>query len=289
MAATMADAIKAAEGPAFDAIVGYTVVAPQAAPTDPDIATAFARLDPKELRRLSLVLSARERRHPTEADDAVQDAFLELWVKQREILLSTPRTLLGYLYEVARRRLQEIGRREGPLSTDALREEGNDAFLNGARPFAPESHSAEEQSRHAPPPAPGRFWNREQILGAIQRFRDHHGRPPKATEFRAINGLPSLATLYRHFDTLADALLTAGMVPDSSCRNRRIRPPIAVARECRAFRRRHGRWPYSRDVKRHAGELSSTTVMIRCFGGTRAVDIQLGAEAILAAVGEPTA
>jgi HNH endonuclease len=289
MAATMADAIKAAEGPAFDAIIGYTVVAPQVSPTDPDIATAFARLDPKELRRLTLVLSAREHRHPTEADDAVQDAFLQLWVKQREILLSTPGIFLGHLYEVARRCLQEIGHREGPLSTEALREEGDDAFLNGARPCTPESHSAEEQCRHAPPPAPGRFWSREQILGALQRFRDHHGRPPKATEFRAINGLPSLATLYRHFDTLADALLTAGMVPDSSCRSRRIRPSIAVARECRAFRRRHGRWPYSRDVKRHAGELSSTTVMIRCFGGTRAVDVQLGAEAILAAVGEPTA
>lgn len=37
------------------------------------------------------------------------------------------------------------------------------------------------------------------------------------------------------------------------------------------------------------GELPSTTVMIRCFGGTRSIDVQLGAEAILQAVGEPTA
>jgi DNA-directed RNA polymerase specialized sigma24 family protein len=287
MAATMAGAIEAAEGPAFDAIVGYTVAAPQAAPTDPDIATAFARLDPKELRRLTLALSARERRHPTEADDAIQDAFLDLLVKQREILLDAPGSWLGYLYEVARRRLQEVGGREGALSTDALREAGDDAFLSGAQPCAPESHSAEEQSRHAPPPAPGRFWSREQILGAIQRFRDHHGRPPRATEFRAINGLPSLATLYRHFDSLANALLVAGMTPDSP--RRRSWPPLAAARECRAFKRRNGRWPYWRDVKRRPGELPSTTVMIRCFGGTRAVDIQLGAEAILAAVGEPIA
>lgn len=287
MAATMAAAIEAAEGPAFDAVAGYTMATPKAAPTDPNIAIAFARLDLKELRRLTLALSARERRHPTEADDAVQDAFLDLLVKQREILLGAPGSWLGHLYERARRRLQEVGCGEGVLSTEALREERDDAFLDGARPCVAESHSADEQSRHASPP--GRFWTREQILGALQRFRDHHGRAPRATEFRAINGLPSLTTLYRHFDTLADALLAAGMVPDSSCRNRRIRPPIAVARECRAFRRRHGRWPYSRDVKRHPGELSSTTVMIRCFGSTRAVDIQLGAESILAAVGEPTA
>lgn len=288
MAATMAGAIEAAEGPVFDAIVGYTVPAPQAAPTDPDIVTAFARLDPKELRRLSLTLSGRERRHPTEADDAVQDAFLELWAKEREILLSSPGAFLGHLYERARRRLQEVGRREGALSAEALREERDDAFLEGARPCVPESHSAEEQCRYVAAPAPGRSWNREQIIGTIQRFRDYHGRPPKAVEFRAINGLPSLATLYRHFNSLADALLVAGMTPDSPTR-RRLWTPLAAARACRAFKRRNGRWPYWRDVKRRPGELPSTTVMIRYFGGTRAVDIQLGAEAILAAVGEATA
>lgn len=287
MAATMAGAIEAVEGPAFDAVVGYTVAAPQAAPTDPDIATAFAKLDPKELRRLTLALSARERRHPTEADDAVQDAFLEIWVKEREILLDTPGAFLGHLYERARRRLQEIGRRDGALSTEALRELRDDAFLAAARACVPESHSAEEESRHVLRPAPGRFWSREQILGAIQRFRDHHGCPPRATEFRAINGLPSSATLYRHFDSLADALLVAGMTPDSPTR-RKSWPPLAAAKECRAFKRRNGRWPYWRDVKRRPGELPSTTVLIRCFGGTRAVDIQLGAEAILAAVGEST-
>ena len=286
MAATLAEAIKAAEGPAFDAAVGYAVAAPRATPTDPGIATAFSRLDPTELRRLTAALSSREHRHPTEADDAIQDGFLELWRKEPELLLDASGAFLGHLYEQARRRLMD-SQRERALSIEAVWEEREDSVLDAAKPCAPEAHSSEEQSRYVKPPAPGSSWSREQILGAIQRFRDHHGRSPRASDFRAINGLPSLTALYRHFASLADALLVAGMTPESSLR-RRSWPPLAAAKECRAFKRRNGRWPYWRDVKSRPGELPSTTVMIRCFGGTRAIDVQLGAEAILAAVGEPT-
>jgi DNA-directed RNA polymerase specialized sigma24 family protein len=287
MARTMAAALAAVAGPKFDAAVGYTAVLPVAQPTDPAIATAFVEFDTEELHRLARRLAVREHCHPTEADDAVQNGLLELWHRRPELFREPPKSWLGLLYAVARFRLKEI-RPEPARSIDALLENG-DLELTKAQPCLSESHEADESNRSLTPPAVGDFWTREQILGAIQRFRDYHGRPPRSADFKAINALPSTSVLYRHFESLADAILASGMVPDTLTRRRRFWLPVAAARECRSFRRRHSRWPSWRDVKRRPGELPSTSVMIRCFGGTRAIDIQLGVEAILSAVGEQTA
>lgn len=289
MAQTMAAALAAAAGPRFDAAAGYTVTPRRAAPTEPAVAAAFADLDPQELSRLGRGLAARRGCHPTEADDSVQDALLALWSKRPELFCQPAGSWMGLLREVALRRLLEVRPTQPTLSVNALVEQGGDSDLGGAAPCRAETGSAEEESRRARPPARGEPWSREQILGAIQRFRDYHGRPPKAVEFRAINALPSLSALRRHFGLLSDALLTAGMVPATGVARRRSWQPITAARECRAFRRRNSRWPSWRDIGRRPGELPSTSVMIRCFGGTRAIDVQLGAEAILEAVGEPTA
>lgn len=72
------------------------------------------------------------------------------------------------------------------------------------------------------------------------------------------------------------------MVPETPPKSRERWIPLEVARVCRSFRRRNGYWPSWADVKRRPGELPGTTAMVRCFGGTRSIDVQLGAEAILA-------
>lgn len=289
MARTIRAAIEAVAGPEFDAAVGFVIARRRVVFTDPEIAAAFSGLDPGELRRIALGLAARQRCHPTEADDAVQDGLLELWSKRPELFRESASSWLGLLHEVARRRLQEIRPADPALSSEALFEDSGDAAFSKAEPCLSESYAADEEGRHIPPPAPGKAWDREQVLGAIQRFRDYHGRPPKAVDFKAINALPSLSALYRHFDNTANALLAAGMVPESGILRRRHWPPIDAARECRAFRRRNARWPSWRDVKRRPGELPSTSVMIRYFGGTRSIDVQMGSEAILEARGEQTA
>lgn len=288
MASTILAAFEAVSGPRLDRIVGYVVPPLVAAPTDPAILSAFAEFDGRELQRLARQLATRRGCHVTDADDAVQDGLLELWGARPDLLRQAPDGWLGLLYEVARHHLGDTGGVRSPISIEAELENG-DRPLADARPCLPESHRADEQCRYVPPPKGREAWNREQLLGAIQRFRDHHGRAPKATEFRAINGLPSTSVLYRHFETLAEALLCAGMVPDVPVHGRRRWPPLVAARACRSFRRRNLRWPGWRDIKRARGELPSTSVMIRCFGGTREIDVQLGAEAILAAAGEPTA
>jgi hypothetical protein len=288
MASTMEAALHAVAGTRLDFIVGYSIVPPSARPTEPAVAAAFADFDGRELRRLARQLASRQHCHVTEADDAVQDAVMEIWRTRPDLLRQPAEGWLGLLYEVARRNLGAIGAVSSPLSVEAELEKG-DRHLADARPCSAESHRAEEECRYTAAPRVGEAWNREQLLGAIQRFRDYYGRAPKVTEFRAIHALPSTSVLYRHFESLADALLCAGLVPDAPVNGRRKWPPLVVARECRSFRRRNLRWPGWHDVKRRRGDLPSTSVMIRCFGGTREIDVQLGAEAILAAVGEPTA
>ena len=288
MARTIAAALGAVAGERLDLIVGYSVAPPVKTPTDPAVASAFADFNDRELRRLASQLAFRQNRQVTEADDAVQDAVVELWESRPELFRQAPEGWLGLLYQVARRKLSDTRAVSSPSSIEAQLENG-DGHVAEARPCTAASHSGNEDCRYVPAPRGGEAWSREQLLGAIQRFRDYHGRAPKATEFRAINALPCTSVLYRHFETLEAALISAGLVPDAPLHGRRRWPPLIAARECRSFRRRNLRWPGWRDIKRRPGELPSTSVMIRCFGGTREIDVQLGAEAILAAAGESTA
>lgn len=288
MARTFADAFASASGPRFDLAVGYSVEAYPATPADPAVTAAFEDFDGLELMRLARRLAGRQKCQIVDADDAVQDALIELWGDRPELFRESPAGWMGLLHEVARRSLGAVQGVMPPASIEAELETGDHIFADAQRCTA-EAHGSDEDCRLSSGPMVGEAWTRGQVLGAIQRFRDHHGRAPRVADFRAINGLPSTSVLYRHFDSIAEALLCAGMTPDGPVSRRRRWPPLAAARECRAFRRRNLRWPGWKDVKRRPGELPSTSVMVRCFGGTREIDVQLGAEAILAAVGEPTA
>jgi hypothetical protein len=204
-------------------------------------------------------------------------------VRRPGLYQERPESWLGLLYKLARFRI--LDRRLATsrvASIEELFELAGDAPFEKARHCLVDPGSVDEDARYAAPPASGEKWNSEQIIGALQRFRDHFGRPPKSAECKVLNGLPSPNVIYRHFASLANAILAAGMVPETSPKSRERWIPLEVAKVCCSFRRRNGYWPSWADVKRRPGELPSTTAMIRCFGGTRSIDVQLGAEAILA-------
>lgn len=285
MARTLAVALAEVDGPDFDEIVGYTIRRPTPAPVDQAVVAAFRSFDYRPVRRIEQMLASRYRCHLADAEEAAHEVLEQLLVKRPDLYREDPESWMGLLYERARFRLIDANLGTGQTaSIEELTEISGDAPFATARPCVAASWSAEEDAKYSSPPRDGEEWNRSQIIGALQRFRDYYGRPPKSTECRALNGLPSTSALYRHFDSFAAALIAAGMVSDSPPRRRKVTKPLDVARVCKAFRWRHGFWPSWADVKRRPDELPSASALVRCFGGTRSVDVQMGAEAILAGV-----
>lgn len=285
MASTLAVAIAEVEGPRFDEVVGYTVKRPEPAPVDEAITAAFTGVDPEFFGRLVRQLVSQCGGQPADAEEAMQNANLELLVKRPDLFREEPARWTGLLYETARYRLLDIKGRQGQIaSIEALTEIAGDAPFEKANPCIPLSHDGGSESRYVPAPQDGEEWSQSRIIGALQRFRDYYGRPPKSADCKKINGLPSTTTICRHFESFVDAVLAAGMVPEASLRKRRVWRPLEAAEVCCAFRWRNSRWPSWADARRCPGELPGYSVMIRCFGGARSHDVQRGAEAILAGV-----
>ena len=286
MAGTFAEAIAAVEGAEFDAAVGYTVKRPAPKPVKEEVALAFRDFDYGQILRIERMLVSRHRCHLADAEEAVHEILEELLVKRPDLYLERPESWLGLLYKLARFRiLDRRTARSRVASIEELFELAADAPFEMARPCVAVA-PADEDARYAAPPMSGEKWSAEQIVGALQRFRDRTGRPPKAAECTTLNGLPSPSVIYRHFGSLANAILAAGMVPETPPKSRERWIPLEVAKVCRNFRRRHGYWPSWVDVRRRPGELPGTTAMVRCFGGTKSIDVQLGTEAILAGTDE---
>ncbi|HKT82835.1 MAG TPA: hypothetical protein VJQ84_03255 [Solirubrobacterales bacterium] len=283
MARTLAEAIAAVEGSEFDAAVGYTVKRPTPRAVKQEVATAFRGFDYGEILRIERMLVSRHHCHLIDAEEAVHEVLEELLVRRPDLYQERPESWLGLLYKLARFRIIDTRMaRSRVASIEELFELAGDAPFEEARPCVADSGFADEEARYAAPPTAGEKWDSEQVVGALQRFRDHFGRPPKSTECKALNGLPSPNVISRRFGSLASAILAAGMVPETSPKSRARWLPLEVARACRLFKWRNGQWPNWADAKRRPGELPSTTAMVRCFGGTRSIDVQLGAEAILA-------
>lgn len=283
MARTFAEALAEAAGPELDAVLGLDWTPPQAAPVDPEIEAAFAGLGSEPFRRLARRLASGSGRHPDDADDAVQDALLKLFRSRPELFSRQPESWFGLLYETARMCLRSRSWRRRIVSIEALREDGREAMVAEARPCIPQTHDAGEGARSLDAFGPGDEWTRERIVAAFERFRDYTGHPPKSSDCTALNRLPSMTTIYKHFPSLAEAVLAAGMTPERPFRRRRAWGPLESARACASFRRRNSRWPDAEDARRWPGDLPSTAAMLKYFGGTRAGHVQRGAEAILAA------
>jgi DNA-directed RNA polymerase specialized sigma24 family protein len=282
MAASFAAAFAQVEGPEFDRAVGYFIPPRKHAPVDGKVIAALRGFDSSHFDRIIQMLGRRYRCHEAYAEDAVQDTLLDLFDKRPGLFRSDPMGWLGLLYSASRFRLVDDRALSGRTqSIEGLRDSVGDRVLAAARPCVPLSPASDDEARYAPLPLRGEAWTRTQIVGALQRFGEYYGHPPKAVECRSVHQLPSHATICRHFGSLANALLAAGMVPETIGRRRRRWSAIEAARACLFFRRRNGRWPDWSDVRRSRGELPGTAVMNRFFGGTRSAQVQIGAESIL--------
>lgn len=284
MARTFAAAFAAVQGPRFDEIVGYTVPPREPVPTDSSIATALAGVNASVLLKVAKALARRRRCQQIDGDEALGDTLLKLWLEQRELFGQDPDRWLSELRKKADSRLRALlSGATSSASIEALHDEAGDSPFQAARPCIAEANAAHEDARHESAPKPGEPWARGQVIGAFQRFRDHHGRPPRAADCKAINGLPSLGVIYRLFSSFPEAVLAAGMTPDAPSASRKRWEPVEAALACRSFKRRNGRWPNSNDARHRSGELPGHAVMIRYFGGSSSGDVKRGVEAILAA------
>jgi hypothetical protein len=277
-------AIRAKDEVGFDSAVGLTTKVRAVAPVAPEVAAAFAPLDPGFYARLARGVARRYSYDPVRTEDAQGEVLLELMAKRPGLFREDPRSWVSLLVVMTRFRLKSPLVRGAALSIDALRGATGDAALAGATRCVAEVDDGGDERRE-PPPRRGEPWTYGQIIGALQRFRDYHGRPPKSYECRASNGLPSHSAIRRHFARFADAIYAAGMVPEYVPLRTRPWEPREAAEVCYSYRRRNSIWPSWADAKRHPGELPGTGAMLRFFGGTRSCDVQRGTELILRVAG----
>lgn len=277
MARSLAAAFAAVEGPGLDA----AITPPQRllAPTPEPLRRAFEGFDYSAIRRVARWLVSRYRCSEADAEEATHEALVDLMIRYPQVFGRDRDSWMRYLFGVARNRLFRIRASHGFFaSLEHLLEAAGDAPLNEARSPFPEASDAIEDAREVPPPGPGERWSQSQMLGSLQRFADREHRPPRARDCRALEGLPSLATLRGSFGSFPSALRAAGLIP----RRRRKRwTPAEAADACLAFRRRNGRWPDETDLLRNRGYLPSRAVMIRFFGGTNPAEVQQGVESVL--------
>ena len=277
MAATLAEAIAAVEGSKLDEVARYSIRPPQSAPIDPRTAIAFVGFSYDSIRRIIRMVAAREQASIADAEEAVHDVFADLYKDRPTLFHREPTSWQGLLYTLARYRVRDNRRRNRRVTSIGLNIDPKASVA--VVPWA--SSIQVEDARSSALPAGGEEWTRTQVIGAFQRFEDCRGRSPKARECKRINGLPSLAVVYRLFGSFSNALLGAGMHPRTAGQRRQRWTPIRAAITCRGFYRRHGYWPGSSEIERHPGTLPSTSVMMRFFRSTRPAGVQLGAQTIL--------
>lgn len=298
MARTMVAALKAASGKEFDVAVGFDVVRPEPASVPDDIKQAFQRFDYRgHLRRVTRMLADRFRGDRHLAEEAVQAALLELFERSPELFARRPETWMGLLYKAALHQRAKIVKRVTAIdSIEGLARMAGDAPFEGAQPVvAPALEGVDEDARYTPPPAPGARWERLQMIGAAQRYRDHFGRPPTAdecsrTSVRVPLGLPPNSSIEREFGSFSAYLLESGMVPRTLGMSKPWKA-VPAAQACLSFRHRNGYWPGRSEIERSANGLPGKAACERFFGGCSSSEIQAGSEVILAAVrnsGEPS-
>jgi|GEM_PF-3439411 len=298
MAQTFREAIAQVAGEEFDAATGFTRPRYRGTAPRADIAAAWRRFDKREIQRVVGQITAIGGASPMDAADAVQDAFVVLLGSRPELFTEDPVQMLGLLSAYARKRLLKLreqqsggGRRclslEVLSGTDGTSENPLASATSAVAHLRP---GVDEEARYTPPPAPGEVWSRLQLIGAVQRFRDVHGRAPRGRDFAPENNLPDRAVVPRHgFSTLNDLLLEAGVPIEVATKTRQKWTAVASADACYSFRRRHGYWPNSEDARYlAAGTLPSSRAMEKYFGGWSALDVQLGTEDILGPIDRPT-
>jgi DNA-directed RNA polymerase specialized sigma24 family protein len=289
MADTFAAAFAEIAGPEFDLATGFDVQRPERTPTPADVAEAFIRFNYDEhIARVTSMIVARWRDDRGHAEEAVQEALAELYERRLYLFHMPPESWMGLLYKAALHWCIKLRKHVDQVdSIEGLAEMAGDAALAGARPVLPAAlENVDEDAKYTPPPGPGERWERLQMIGAAQRFRDHFGRPPTADEHsgkrRKALGLPPSSAVDREFGSYASYLLEAGMTPRYMGRPRgQWDDPVKAARTVLAWRRRNGYWPARPEIERTANGLPGKNACEKLFGGVKAHEIQQGVESIL--------
>lgn len=186
MARTFTEAIAAMEGAEFDAAVGYTVTRSTPKPVEDEVAVAFRDFDYQQIRRIERMLASRQRCHLADAEEAVHEVLEELLVKRRDLYRERPESWLGLLYRLARFRILDMSLgRARVASIEELFELAGDAPFEKASPCFSVTPRSDEDARRGAPPGAGESWSSSQVIGAMQRFRDHFGRPPEVGRVRS--------------------------------------------------------------------------------------------------------
>lgn len=286
MARSFREAFVGIEGPEFDVAVGYAILPRKGRPTEKATAAAFEGFGYRQIEKIVRFLVAYDRCQEPDAEEAVQDALLHLLANRRDLLRESPERWLRYLVKTARFRLRESRRSSRQTeSIEKLAATAGDDLFSAERRCVPPDLDANDDYRYVPPPQRGEDWTASQVIGALQRFRDFHGRPPKVAECRSIHTLPSRSAIARHFPTFSDAVLAAGMVPRDLGRRWKRWSAVEAATVCLSFRHRNARWPCRQDTERPSNGLPGASVMRRLFGGTHEAEVQRGAESILFGLG----
>ncbi len=289
MAQTFAAAFADAAGDDLDVAAGFVKARPEHAPVPSRIAAAWCHFDWREISRLIEQIASIGNSSHHLAEEAVADSLAILYERRQDVFEEDPKAMLGLLNSYARKRLLKLRERQRGgglvLSLDVLFEtEGTeDHPLDTATAAVAYTRAGvDEDARFTPPPGPGEAWERLHAIGAAQRFRDRTGRAPGAKDLTPENGMPSLNVVQRLFGSITELLLESGVPLEHTPKTRNRWTARDSAEECYRFRRREGYWPSESDAKAlPAGTLPPTRAMERYFGGTTAIAVQLGSEAIL--------
>jgi DNA-directed RNA polymerase specialized sigma24 family protein len=294
MASTLTAAFELAAGPELDLAAGFAKEPYRAAEVDNEIEEAFAEFDGSAWRKMAEHLASAWRVHVMDAEDAITDALLKMWEDRPEVVTGeAPDAWCGLLYTYAANILRaRVSERVKAVPFSELERlgGGDDDYLDqydwlNVRPVVAYTKAGvDEDARFVDPPkGPKEAWTWTQAIGAAQRFRDRHGRSPRASDFKRneANGLPARAVLCRlGFAGIGDYHLQAGLPVEARPR-RRNSTPREAAEECVKFREREGRWPSIADLKHHAERLPPNKAFVRFFGGSTAHHVQRGSEEIM--------
>lgn len=290
MARTFAAAFDDVAGSEFDARVGLSGPSFEHRPVDATMAAAWRRFDyRRNIERVTRMLAARW--DYDTAHDAVYSALVELLERRRYLFSQEPKSWMGLVYKAA------CNHRNGVLqrtvahveSFEGLVAAAGDMMDKQARACVPLTfENVDEDAKYLPPPVDDRNWERMQMVGAAQRFRDHFGRPPTCEECKSSRrkafGLPPQKAIYKEFGSFDVYLLEAGMTPRALGVRKKAWKPIPAARACLAWKTREGYWPGPAEIRRTANGLPNRSACERFFGGYQPWEIQQGVEAILAAI-----
>jgi hypothetical protein len=300
MAQTFADAFDLVAGDDLDHAAGYVKTRPLPAPVSEQRRRNWARLPNWELGRMVGQVATNTGSTVHDAEEAVYGTLARMMENDPDRFDAVEaKRLLGAVKRISEKDVQRLKRERGlagglslDLIIDATPKDGDQSPLNSVAVVPMVAHfkaGVDETARHVPRPKAKADWTRTQAIGAVQRFRDATGRGPSGQELDDNPDLPGWGTIkHLGFKNLQDLLIEAG-VPVGFVKSRARWIAEDAASSCYSHRRRTGFWPNGEDAKYlPVGTLPPAFTMRRLWGGSSSTAVQLGVEAMLGPIDQPT-